>query len=883
MRWLRFLFRGDRLEHDLDRELSYHLDRRAQDLVAGGLHPDEARRQAHIEFGGVAQTKEEVRDAWFARWPQDLIRDLALGCRLLRRSPGFTAVAAISLALGIGANTAVFSLINAVLFRMMPVEQPDRLVQIIKQQGSRGPGNFSYFVFERLRDRVLSFEGAFAQHSIGRREIIFNGEPEEAVVELVSGNYHSILRLQPAIGRLFTETDRDSQVAVISHSYWRRRFASDPGVIGQAFRLNNRVFTIAGVTPHEFFGVTPGQAADLTFPLGVDGFVRGGESWLNRRNYNFLSVMARLRPDSTLERAQAEAAAVFAPLIEEDAATRTQEFVRLQIREQRVELQHAGAGLDTLRSRFSEPLFFLMGIVGLVLLLACANIANLLLVRAVARKTEISVRLAIGASRSRVVRQLLAEGLLLAALGGSGGLVVAYWFSDALVTIISNGGPRMPISVEPDLRVLAFAAAIAVTSCLAFALAPALGVTRRTLHPSIKEAGSANRYRLGKGLVVVQVAISAVLLVTAGLFLRTLLNLRHLDTGFERDGRVVFSLNIKKSEFNEERLRDLTAAIHQRLQSVPGVTSASFSLFPPISGGEWTGDPIVEGYTYRPGENRDIHLNDAAPELFRTLGTPVLLGREFTSHDELNTSKVAVVNEAFARYYYAGASPIGRRLRWNADRTTIEIVGMVKDVHYESLRQLPPPTIYFPASQSKEPQNWYSWILRSTLEPATLKPSIEASLRQVNPTLRVSGLKTLTDHIDRTILRERLLATLSAFFGALALALAALGLYGVLAFRVAARRREIGVRMALGAPPAQVLWLVFREATMLVLAGVVIGLTIAAGASKLTASMLFNLQPSDPATFALAAIVLVGAGALAAYLPARRATRLDPVQAIRYE
>jgi predicted permease len=316
---------------------------------------------------------------------------------------------------------------------------------------------------------------------------------------------------------------------------------------------------------------------------------------------------------------------------------------------------------------------------------------------------------------------------------------------------------------------------------------------------------------------------------------------------------------------------------------VPGIASASFSLFPPISGGEWTGDPIVEGYSYRPGENRDIYLNETGPDLFRTLGTPILIGREFTSRETPTTPNVAVVNQAFVRHYYAGASPIGRRLRWGNDPSTIEIVGMVKDVHYESLRQLPPPTIYFPASQSKEPQNWYTWIVRSNIDPAVLKGSIEAALHEVNPTLRVSGLKTMTDHIDRTILRERLLAMLSSFFGVLALALAALGLYGVLAFRVATRRSEIGVRMALGARPVEILWLVFREGTTLVAIGLALGLAAASGVTRVAASTLFNLQPTDPTTLAIAAITLLAVGALAAYLPARLATRLDPMQAIRHE
>ncbi|MEX2264269.1 MAG: ADOP family duplicated permease [Bryobacteraceae bacterium] len=668
-----------------------------------------------------------------------------------------------------------------------------------------------------------------------------------------------------------------------SHRYWQRRFASDPGVVGRKFRLNNTIFTICGVTTPEFFGVTAGQAPEITFPLGMDGVVRGGESWLDKRNYNFLSLMARLRPGAGIKQSQAEAAAVFAPVMEEDAARRSDEFTKKQIREQRIELQPAGTGFDHLRRQFSEPLFFLMGIVGLVLLLACANIANLLLVRAVARQAEISVRLAIGAGRGRVVRQLLAEGLLLAGLGGSAGILLAYWFSDALVAMMSNGGPRMAIDVHPDLRVLAFATAVTLASCFAFALAPALRVTRASVHPAIKQAGSAGRHRLGKSLVVLQVCISTVLVVGAGLFLRTLLNLRQLDTGFERQDRVVFTLNIKKSEFRDERLRELVAAVHQRLQSVPGVASASFSLFPPISGGQVTGDPIVEGYEYRQGENRDIHLNEAGAGLFRTLGTPILLGREFTDRDALHAPKVAIVNQAFARYYYAGASPIGKRLRWDNETGTIEIIGMVKNVHYESLRQAPPPTIYFPASQSKELQNWYTWIVRFHGDSAVLKGSLEKFLRTVHPSLRPLGLKTLTDHVDRTILRERLLAVLSGFFGALALALACLGIYGVLAFRVAARKSELGVRMALGARPGQILWFVFREAAALVFAGLAIGLGIAIAASKLTTSMLFGLQPSDPASLAFAAMTLLAAAAAAAYVPGRRATRLDPAQVMRYE
>jgi putative ABC transport system permease protein len=571
---------------------------------------------------------------------------------------------------------------------------------------------------------------------------------------------------------------------------------------------------------------------------------------------------------------------LFARLAADDAARTDKATLKAAALAQRMELEPAGNGFDELRRRFSEPLDILMGVVALVLLIACANIANLLLAKAAARQREIAVRLAIGAGRGRVIRQLFTEGLLLSVLGGILGVLLAYWLGNGLVTMMSNGGRRMDLEVRPDLRVLAFASLVSLLACLLFSLAPAIQASRASFQPALAEI-RAGRWRLGKGLIVAQVAISLMLLIGAGLFGRTLINMYSLDAGFDRHGVLMFSLNTARAGYKGQRLRDLEGRILQEIQSLPGVTSASLSWMPPISGGGWDGNLLVEGYTHAPGEDDISYLNAVGPHYFRTLGTPVLMGREFDERDTVASPKVAVVNETFARYYFKGRSPLGKWISMQGpDSDRIQIAGVVKDMKYRNLRLDFPKTVYFANSQDSGANAAGSYFVRA-VRPGQMARAIEARLRAIDPAFRMAEPLTMEEHVSRSILTERMLATLSGFFGALGLLVAAIGIYGVMAFQVARRKKEIGIRLAVGASPRQLVGMVLSETARLVVVAGAIGLAGALALTRLTEKMLFGVKPADPATFAMAIAAVTLAALAAAYLPGRRAARLNPIETLR--
>ena len=712
---------------------------------------------------------------------------------------------------------------DAVMLRMMPVREPERLVQLVKHRPRYGRGSLSYPLFEQLQSGLRSFEGLFAEANVGRREILLGGQPEMVNVELVSGSYYAVLGVTAVVGRTLTaDVDRQvgaNPVAVISHGFWKRRFGLDPEVIGKTFRLNRTVFTIIGVEPSDFFGTIVGRAPDITIPLTMDGEARDGPSWVRNPNNNWLSAMGRLRDGYSFEQAHTEVATVFSGIVQAQAQGVEKARMREEILGQRLDLQRAGNGFDELRYQFSEPLLILMGIVALVLLIACANLANLLLARSVARRREMAVRLAIGAARGRVVRQLFTEGLLLATLGGAFGVVLAIGLSNALVILMSNDGPRMALAIRPDARVLGFAAALSVVACLLFSLAPAIQSGRQTLQPGLGEARGAGRWRLGQGLIAAQMAISLLLLIGAGLLGRTSQNLYSLDAGFDRKGVLLFSINAGKAGYSGTRLLDLRARVVQELKTLPGVTSASLMLLPPISGGGWDGNLVVEGYTHGPNEDDRSHLNEAGPDLFKTLGTRLLAGREFDQRDTVAAPKVAVVNETFARYYFGGQSPIGKRLSHGSGRNHIEIVGVVQNLKYRSLRQDFPRTVFFPVMQRPDAPDWHTFVLRTAAGPGEMTGAIEAALGRIDQALRPSGLRSLEEHVSRSLLQERMLATLAGCFGLLALVVASVGIYGVMAFQVARRQKEIGIRMALGGQPREVVRMVLGETARLALLG----------------------------------------------------------------
>jgi len=893
MNWVQRLFRRERLERELDKEIQYDFDLRTAALVDQGVAPQEAARRARIEFGGADEIKEACRDARGSRWLEDFMRDCRYGLRTLRRSPVFTSIAILSLALGIGANTAIFSLMDRVMFRMMPVREPEQLVQITRFHPPYGPVAVSYPLFQALGKGLGSFEGLLAHSQLGARDITIDGNPETVDFDLVSGSYYPLLGVHAAIGRTFDE-DADRApgapaVAVISHRYWVRGFASNPAVIGKTFRRLDTVFTIVGVTPRDFFGTVVGNEPDISVPITMDAQVRGGASFLHEPNYQWLSVMGRLKPGRGINQAQAEAKQVFANIIAADAVSAELDSDRRGRLGEYVELHPGGNGFDNLRRRFAEPLTILMGTAALVLLLTCANLANLLLAKSAARQREIAVRLAIGAGRGRVIRQLVAEGLLLALAGGTLGVLLAYGFAEGLVTAMSNGGPRMLLDVAPNARVLFFAAAVSTLACILFSLTPALQATRQSFQPALAEV-RAGRWRLGKGLIVAQMAITVLLLIGAGLFGRTLINMYALHPGFDWHGSdrqrvVLFSTNAAQLRYTRPRIQEMQIRVPAELEKLPGVRSASVSMFAPISGAAWDSGLLVEGHPPTGSQNDISHVNSVGVDFFKTFGTPVVLGRAFNQRDTAESPRVVIVNQSFARYYFPDQSPLGKWVAFEGPEreSHYQIVGVVKDVKYESLRHDFPRTIYMMNAQVPPGPDSYTFAVRTEGGMATAVQAIRAALAHVDPELRPVSVLSLEDHVTRSLLQERMLATLAAFFGALALLLGAVGIYGTMAFHVARRRREIGIRMALGADERSVIGMVLGQTARLTLAGCAIGAAAGLALTRIAEGILYGVRANDPLTFSAAAAGLLLIALAAAYLPGRSAARTNPVDTLRID
>jgi predicted permease len=866
--WRRFreTFRH-RDDRETEEELRFHLEMAELDAVRRG----QDARDARLRAGGLSQAADAMRDQGTLRWLSDFLRDSRHGIRLLARTPVFTAAAIVSLALGIGANTAIFSLIDAVILRSMPVHEPERLVQF-------GGGRvLTYPLFRQFGQELHCFTDMFAQSSLGRRDVIFDEELEAVSAEVVSGNYYSMLGVSAFAGRtLDPGIDRNpAPVAVISHAYWMRRFGLNPAAIGRTFRWNGRVFTIIGVTPPDFHGVVAGTLPEITAPLSMAGEILDSPDWLTSDSVFWLSVMGRLRAGYTIDRAQAEVTTIYSRVLQAEVErSRGNEFQRKKILAQRMPLEASGNGFGKLRSRFAEPLRLLMGIVALILLIACANLANLLLGRATTRRREIAVRLALGAGRGRVLRQMLAEGMLLATAAGVLGVLLAWWSANALVVMMSNGGERIALNPRPDLRVLAFAASISAAACLLFSLAPAIQATRQGIQPVLAEARLGARWRWGRGLIAAQVAISVLLVIGAGLFGRTLLRLYSIETGFHSGDVTLISVKTDRASLQGHALR---GRILESLRSMPGVASASFEMSPM----SYTGMEIssrVEGYTYGPNEDELVHVSYIAEDYFRTLRTPVILGREFNDRDTATSPKAVVVNEAFARRYFHGQSPLGKWVSFKRQPERMEIVGMAKDIRSRSLREEIPATLYVNAVQAnRSPTGVY--LVRG----AGIAGMVDSALKRVDGKLRATDVRTLDENLSRSILRERMLGTLSELFGVLALILVSVGVYGVMAFQVARRQKEIGIRMALGARPVQVTGMVLAETAVPVGAGVAIGVAGAFGLTRVAEKMLYGVAPTDPVTFAGASVILILLALLAAYVPSRRAARLSPIETLRCE
>ncbi|HEV2689267.1 MAG TPA: ABC transporter permease, partial [Bryobacteraceae bacterium] len=864
----RSLFRRNQVEQELDEEMRDHLEQRMELEQSRGLNPEEARYAAMRAMDGMTQRKEECRQARGLSAVESTVQDIRYGLRVLAKSPGFTAVAALSLALGIGANTAIFSLMNAVMLRMLPVRNPAELLLVETIRGGQVEEGFTYNHFRQFRDHNASFQ-ALAASSPLQLSVSVNGQTDPSVsAQMVSGAYFSVLGVNPVSGRVIGPEDdripRGHPVAMISEGLWERRYARDPNVPGKTILLDGVPFTVIGVTPPGFFGIDVGTAPDIWVPVMMQPVVMpDAEDWLGtpRKMATWLRVVGRLKAGISREQALAEMSILYRlyAVPDDDVDSRD-----------KVQLVSASRGLSQLRRQFSQPLFILMALVALVLLIACANVASLLLARATARQQELAVRLAIGAGRGRLVRQLLAESLLLAALGGLGGILLAYWGSESLLGFISRGRAAVSLSLRPDPVVLAFTAGVSVLTGILFGIAPALRATRVDLGPALKtksQAGSdARRMRLGNMLVVGQVALSLVLLIVAGLFVRSLAKLNGQDGGFERQSVLLLRVEPRGSDQRNtpgvsQRLDGIYRGLLERVAAIPGVRSASMAGVNP------TTTVTLHLGIQKPASQETIYLNDVAiyPGYFSTLGIPILAGRDFTASDFAASARpVAVINESSARRLYGGENPIGRELRSHRPERVFEVIGVVRDSRYSNLRGESQSLLYIPFLLTPTGRGQMTLHVRVAGNLNAVTPLVQKAVQEIDRDLPLRGVQTLSAEVDAALMQERVMATLSSFFGVVALALAVVGLYGLMAFTVVRRSGEIGIRMAIGARRGDVAWMVLRDTLRLIVAGVALGVPVALVAMRVATSriagLLFGLSASDPVVIGAAVALLLLAG-----------------------
>jgi predicted permease len=807
----------------------------------------------------------------------------------------------VSLALGIGANTAIFSLVDQLLLRLLPVKDPAALVLLTGEGdhygGNNGPNRLSYPMYTDIRDRNAVFSGMLCSSPLDM-SVSFGGRPEHLAGELVSGNYFPVLGVSPAIGRLFTAQDDLRQsghpVAVLSYGYWQSRFGLDPDVVGKKVLVNGYPFTIIGVSQAGFDGMDIGRSPQIRVPMMMrKALFLADYDGLNNRRMRWVSTYGRLKPGLTREQAKAGLQPLFHQIIamevQQPPFTHASDHAKQGFLRMRMELTPAAKGQSQLRRQFSKPLLVLLGLVGLVLLIACANVANLLLARATARQKEIAVRLALGAGRGRIVAQLLSESLLLSVTGGIAGLALASWIDRSLIAFLPQEDIPLTLSSTPDWRILAFNFAVSLVTGIVFGLAPAWQSTKPDLAPTLKDQASAvaggTSITFRKGLVSAQVALSLLLLIGAGLFTRSLQNLRDLDPGFRTKNMLSFSIDAPLNGYPEARSRQTYKDVYDRLNSLPSVRSASLAIMPVLYGDEWDNWVTVEGYPPKPGDIPDPHMNFISPGYFRTLEVPILVGRDFDDRDDRGSPLVCIVNEKFAKHYFGTANAIGRHIGMGGDpgtKTDIAIVGVVRDMKYEGIRDEMPEEVFQPYRQVDFVLGMNVYVQTQNKPELVFQP-IRSAIRTVDPNLPVMSMRTLEYQMDLSLMTERMVASLSAAFALLASLLAGIGLYGVMSYTVAWRTREIGVRMALGASTNHVIWLVMREVLMLVSIGMAIGLPVAWVLSRLVRTQLYGLAPTDPSSIVAAAAVLALVSLMAGYLPTRRATRVEPVRALRWE
>jgi putative ABC transport system permease protein len=819
----------------------------------------------------------------------DVLQDVRYALRALRSSPGFSAIAILSLALGIGANTAIFSLINAVILKTLPVSHPEQLVQLVMK--TEYGTTFTNPIWEQVRDRQDVFSGAFAYSPI-QLNLAGGGEVRNANASWVSGDFFSTLGVHPLLGRTFTAADDKRgcpAIAVLSHDFWQREYGGAADVFERRLTLSSHPVRIVGVAPPGFNGVQVGEAVEIYLPLCAEGTLVRENSALDKRANWWLWIFARLKPgigeQQALARMNTLAPPLFAATMPPGYPPEAQKFHL----NRRFDLLPGANGYSSIRRDYTAALYTLMAAVGVVLLIACANIANFLISRASARRKEIAIRMAIGAGRARLIRQLLTESLLLSSMGAVLGVLFAEWASRMLVRFLDTSNSTVVLDLSIDARVLAFTMGVAVATGILFGLAPAWQGAHVDPHSAMKANArgvveSHARFGLGKVLVTVQVALSLVLLVGAGLMLKTFAKLATVDTGFDKNQVLLIRVDPRYASVPPDRRLPLYQQLQQRLGAIPGVRSASFADITPVSGSDSNQVVHVEGYVPKSRKDMVVWTNSISAGFFASMETPFIAGRDFNEHDTLHAPLVAVIDESMAsKFFGSPLSAVGKTFRngWNEISGPIQIIGVVQDTKYTSLRAEGEAIAYYPLSQLP-PMRWANFVLRANGPAVSLIPSVKAAVDEVNHDITLQ-FRTLALQVDESLGRERLLATLSGFFGALALALAVIGLYGVMSYNVARRRNEIGIRMALGAEQARVLRMVLGEVAVLIAAGLALGLAVAVSSTRLLASFLYRLEPNDPTTLVTACVVLAVSVVVAGLLPARRAANLDPMTALREE
>ena len=886
---LRNLFGQQNLERQIDDELAFHIAERVDELVAEGLTPAEARRQALLQFGSYTRRKEDIREIDLFSRLETVIRDVRFGVRSLLGSPAFTVTAVLSLALGIGANTAIFSIIDALMLRSLPVEDPAKLVKV---QSKEIGAEFTNPIWEQVRDHQPAFKGVLAW-SADRFDLAQGGESRFARGLWVSGDFFRVLGVPALRGRVFSaQEDRrgTSPVAVISYGFWQRNFSNDPNVVGRTIHLNRHVFEVVGVTPPWFTGLEVDKSYDVAIPITCDPIVHTDHSMLDEREAWWLQILGRLAPGESLQQVDARFKAstpefLRATVPMDFPVDEQKEFLKATF-----QLTPAVTGFSDVRDHYKTALFALMGIAALVLVICCANIANLLLARASARQRELAVRLALGASRARIVLQLLIESLLLSVAGTAIGSLLALAAGRLLVQLISTTGNPLMIDLSPDATLLGFSAATAFLTAILFGLVPAFLATRGDLNLSLKEhtRGSvvgASRFQAGKILVAGQIALSLMLLVGAGLFLGTLRNLLSTDLGFNSHGVLLVNTRFDQDAVPMARRAGIAAEIVERLRATPGVVSASSSLRTPITDFEW--NELVEPEGYQPKSRMDtlIWLNRVSPGYFATLGTRLIQGREFEDTDSSNAPKVMIIGENAARHFFGFVNPLGKTIamdRPSSGKDNYRVIGVVEDSRYRLIDEPESLTGFVAAGQDTDPHPRVSFEVRTAIPANALQPAIQSVIVSMNPHLSLE-FRSLETQVNESVMQPRIVALLSTIFGLLALVLAAVGLYGITAYGVSRRRNEIGIRIALGAQRWPVIWLSLKDVALLLAIGVSAGLGGSLALSRFIRSLLYGVQPNDPLQLAGAVAILIVCTFVAAYVPARRAAGVDPLASLREE